>query len=153
MNGYNHTNGSIPGPSHPQMNGTTTTDVQIPSGPTNQPRVLVRSLNDTDAVFHLSGVETGYANSLRRVMMADVPTICMSFWYFISAFIFAGNEGSDDRDAGMEREHDADYLAIDQVLFTQNTSPIPDEMLAHRLGMVPLVSQKVMDGLRYTRVC
>ena len=26
-------------------------------------------------------------------------------------------------------------------------------MLAHRLGMVPLVSQKVMDGLRYTRVC
>ena len=41
---------------------------------------------------------------------------------------------------------------IDQVLFTQNTSPIPDEMLAHRLGMVPLISQKVMDGLRYTRV-
>jgi DNA-directed RNA polymerase II subunit RPB3 len=28
-----------------------------------------------DAVFNLSGVETGYANSLRRVMMADVPTI------------------------------------------------------------------------------
>lgn len=42
--------------------------------------------------------------------------------------------------------------AIDQVLFMQNTSPVPDEMLAHRLGMVPLVSQNVMDGLRYTRV-
>jgi DNA-directed RNA polymerase II subunit RPB3 len=46
----------------------------------------------------------------------------------------------------------ADTLAIDQVLFTQNTSPIPDEMLAHRLGMVPLVSRNVMNGLRYTRV-
>lgn len=42
--------------------------------------------------------------------------------------------------------------AIDQVSFYQNTSPIPDEMLAHRLGMVPLVSKGVMDGLRYTRV-
>lgn len=36
--------------------------------------------------------------------------------------------------------------------FLQNTSPIPDEMLAHRLGMVPLVSKLVGKGLRYTRV-
>jgi len=49
-------------------------------------------------------------------------------------------------------ESGADKLGIDQVLFTQNTSPIPDEMLAHRLGMVPLVSKNVMNGLRYTRV-
>jgi hypothetical protein len=52
---------------------------------------------------------------------------------------------------GMERNKEL-MAGIDQVLFTQNTSPIPDEMLAHRLGMVPLISQKVMDGLRYTRV-
>ena len=53
----------------------------------------------------------------------------------------------------MEEERKGELIAgIDQVLFTQNTSPIPDEMLAHRLGMVPLISQKVMDGLRYTRV-
>jgi hypothetical protein len=53
----------------------------------------------------------------------------------------------------VEREIERELIAgIDQVLFTQNTSPIPDEMLAHRLGMVPLISQKVMDGLRYTRV-
>jgi hypothetical protein len=53
----------------------------------------------------------------------------------------------------LEREIERELMAgIDQVLFTQNTSPIPDEMLAHRLGMVPLISQKAMDGLRYTRV-
>jgi len=57
-----------------------------------------------------------------------------------------------EREKG-KRERERELIAgIDQVLFTQNTSPIPDEMLAHRLGMVPLISQKVMDGLRYTRV-
>jgi DNA-directed RNA polymerase alpha subunit len=43
-------------------------------------------------------------------------------------------------------------VAIDQVLFLQNTTPLPDEMLAHRLGLVPLVSRNVARGLRYTRV-
>lgn len=51
------------------------TNIEIPQGPTNQPRLLLRNLNETDATFHLSGVELAYANSLRRVMMADVPTI------------------------------------------------------------------------------
>lgn len=50
-------------------------EIIIPQGPTNDPRVLVRSLTDKEAVFHLTGVEMGYANSLRRVMMADVPTV------------------------------------------------------------------------------
>ena len=43
-------------------------------------------------------------------------------------------------------------VAIDQVSFHQNTTPVPDEMLAHRLGMVPLISRDVTNGLRYTRV-
>lgn len=38
------------------------------------------------------------------------------------------------------------------MLFQQNTTPLPDEMLAHRLGLVPLISRNVMNGLRYTRV-
>jgi hypothetical protein len=85
MNGYNHQNGNGSGPSHAQVNGNITSSadqVQIPIGPTNQPRVLIRQLDDMQAVFNLSGVETGYANSLRRVIMADVPTICMSCFLF-----------------------------------------------------------------------
>ncbi|KAL7423511.1 RNA polymerase II subunit 3 [Cryptotrichosporon argae] len=109
MNGY-HDDGPAGDAGQPS--------VTVPLGPTNQPRVLVRSLTKTEATFHLSGVEMAYANSLRRTMMADVPTVC-----------------------------------IDQVLFTQNTSPIPDEMLAHRLGMVPLLSANVGKGMRYTRDC
>jgi hypothetical protein len=175
MNGY-HPNGS--GPSH---NGPSADQVQIPIGPTNQPRVLIRQLDNMNAVFNLSGVETGFANSLRRVIMADVPTICTCTSY-ISFFLFLFAPPSchsptriiesngrrawichqkwrsrrrciETRPEELEREIERELMAgIDQVLFTQNTSPIPDEMLAHRLGMVPLISQKVMDGLRYTRV-
>ncbi|CAD6576139.1 MAG: 45 kDa subunit of RNA polymerase II [Tremellales sp. Tagirdzhanova-0007] len=93
-------------------------EVDVPLGSTNQPRVLVRSLTRDEVTFHLGGVELAYANSLRRVMMADVPTV-----------------------------------AIDQVLFSMNSTPIPDEMLAHRLGQVPLISRNVTRGLRYTRDC
>ncbi|WVO14649.1 hypothetical protein L204_102286 [Cryptococcus depauperatus] len=92
--------------------------IDVPQGPTNQPNLLLRNLSDTEATFHLSGVELAYANSLRRVMMADVPSI-----------------------------------AIDQVLFTQNTTPLADEMIAHRLGLVALISRGVAKGLRYTKDC
>ena len=54
--------------------------------------------------------------------------------------------------AERSRRVNADLIAIDQVSFHQNTTPVPDEMLAHRLGMVPLISRNVTDGLRYTRV-
>ncbi|ORY35361.1 DNA-directed RNA polymerase [Naematelia encephala] len=114
MNGYSHLNGA----SYQNGDATSSNSVAVPLGSTNQPRLMLRNLTDTEATFHLSGVEMGLANSLRRVMVAEVPTVC-----------------------------------IDQVLFLQNTTPIPDEMLAHRLGMVPLISTNVARGLRYTRDC
>lgn len=135
MNGYHHLNGAHPSTGAGQAS-TSTGDVIVPLGPTNQPRVHLRALNNTDAVFQLSGVETGYANSLRRVMMADVPTVGMSDQICLISNVGLTLGG----------------VAIDQVLFMQNTSPVPDEMLAHRLGLVPLISRNVMDGLRYTRV-
>lgn len=35
----------------------------------------------------------------------------------------------------------------------QNTTPLADEMIAHRLGLIPLISRNVSKGLRYTRDC
>lgn len=83
----------------------------------SKPRLNLRSLDRTTAEFSLSSVEMALANSLRRVMIADIPTV-----------------------------------TIDQVGIKQNSSPLPDEFIAHRLGMVPLRSEGVKGGMRYKTV-
>jgi DNA-directed RNA polymerase II subunit RPB3 len=62
-------------------------------------------------------VRDSFANSLRRIIIADIPT-----------------------------------CAIDMVEIQENTSALPDEMLAHRLGMIPLVSDHARDALVDHRV-
>ncbi len=53
--------------------------------------------------FVLSDASTPFANALRRLMLAEVPT-----------------------------------LAIDEVVVFENSSPLFDEIIAHRLGLIPL---------------
>jgi DNA-directed RNA polymerase subunit D len=60
-------------------------------------------VSDNTARFYLTGSWPAFANSVRREMMAGVPT-----------------------------------LAIDDVRIYDNTSVLFDEMLAHRLGLIPL---------------
>jgi DNA-directed RNA polymerase alpha subunit len=43
-------------------------------------------------------------------------------------------------------------LAIDIVEVHSNTTVLPDEFIAHRLGMIPLNSANCDEGMRYTRV-
>ena len=54
-------------------------------------------------VFDMVGIEAPLANALRRILLAEVPT-----------------------------------MAIERVLLFQNTSIIQDEVLAHRLGLIPI---------------
>jgi DNA-directed RNA polymerase II subunit RPB3 len=68
--------------------------------------------------FRLSSVDLAFANSLRRVILAEVPTV-----------------------------------ALDLIEIENNTSVIPDEMLAHRLGLVPLNAKNCEQDLEYTRDC
>lgn len=76
-------------------------------------------LDDEEIVFDLSGVEPPLANALRRILIAEIPT-----------------------------------MAIEKVDLWQNTSIIPDENLAHRIGLVPIAAdprlfefhQKKTDG-------
>lgn len=42
--------------------------------------------------------------------------------------------------------------AIDMVEIEVNTSVLADDFLAHRLGMIPLISTNCDEAIRYTRV-
>jgi DNA-directed RNA polymerases I and III subunit RPAC1 len=59
--------------------------------------------NEEEIVFDLIGVDASIANALRRILLAEVPTI-----------------------------------AIEKVWFSANSGIIQDEVLAHRVGLVPL---------------
>ena len=83
----------------------------------NGPRVTVREAGKHHVDFTLRNVDLAFANSLRRVILAEIPTI-----------------------------------AIDLVEVDTNTTVLPDEFVAHRLGLVPLNS-KDAEQLLYTRDC
>ncbi|KAI0035882.1 DNA-directed RNA polymerase [Vararia minispora EC-137] len=83
-----------------------------------EPSVRIRDLQKDRADFVLENVDLAFANSLRRVMMADIPTV-----------------------------------AIDMVEMETNTTVLPDEFIAHRLGMIPLVSANCDEAIRYNRDC
>ncbi|KDQ33553.1 hypothetical protein PLEOSDRAFT_20801 [Pleurotus ostreatus PC15] len=69
----------------------------------NNLSVKVQRLSNRSIEFDLVRVDASIANSIRRIMIAEVPTIC-----------------------------------IEHVYIWDNTSVIADEVLSHRIGLVPL---------------
>lgn len=68
-------------------------------------QVNVIEEDDEKLVFDLIGVQAPIANALRRILLAEVPT-----------------------------------MAIEHVFISDNTSVIPDEVLSHRIGLVPILA-------------
>ncbi|KAN0060010.1 RNA polymerase II subunit 3 [Thecaphora frezii] len=83
-----------------------------------RPKITLREINRDHADFILENVDLSFANSLRRIMIADIPTV-----------------------------------AIDMVEIRNNTTVLPDEFLAHRLGMIPLLSMDTAKALVDHRDC
>lgn len=68
---------------------------------------------ENELVFEMIGCDTSFANALRRILLAEVPTV-----------------------------------ALEYVYMWNNTSLIHDEVLAHRLGLVPLnVDARLFDPM------
>ncbi|KAF5183958.1 Dna-directed rna polymerase subunit d [Thalictrum thalictroides] len=86
---------------------------------TNQrfPKIKIREIKDDYLKFELRETDASMANALRRVMIAEVPTI-----------------------------------AIDLVEIEVNSSVLNDEFISHRLGLIPLTSDRAM-GMRFSRDC
>lgn len=66
-------------------------------------QIKILEKKDNSLRFYMSGLVPQIANGLRRIMIAEVPT-----------------------------------MAIDDVIMVENNSPLRDEMIAHRLGLIPL---------------
>jgi DNA-directed RNA polymerase subunit D len=66
-------------------------------------KVTVVSVNEDTIRFIVDGIDSAFANALRRTMISEVPT-----------------------------------MAIEDIFYYDNTSVVPDEVLAHRIGLVPL---------------
>ena len=64
-------------------------------------KVTVLSLNEDTVKFIVDGIDTAFANALRRTMVSEVPT-----------------------------------MAVEDIFYYDNTSVVPDEVLAHRIGLV-----------------
>ncbi|KAH7927153.1 insert subdomain of RNA polymerase alpha subunit [Leucogyrophana mollusca] len=84
----------------------------------SEPIVRIRDLKKDRVNFVLDNADLAFANAIRRVVQADIPTV-----------------------------------AIDMVEIEENTTVLPDEFLAHRLGMIPLVSVNCDEAIRYSREC
>ena len=67
--------------------------------------IEIKSKTKEELVFDITGVDATIVNTLRRIMIAEIPT-----------------------------------MAIETVIINQNTSIIPDEVLAHRLGLIPILA-------------
>ncbi|CAM6088446.1 unnamed protein product [Calypogeia fissa] len=84
---------------------------------TRFPTVRIRDLKDDYLKFELRDTDPSIANALRRIIIAEVPT-----------------------------------LAIDLVEIETNSSVLNDEFLSHRLGLIPLRSERAME-MRLSRDC
>lgn len=117
----------------------TTLEAEVPrSLDGSELKVVVNSISSDSVNFIIQGIDLGSA----------FPFLCTTPSYTHEYVVF--------RLANSLRRvmiSSIDTLAIDQVEIEENTSVLPDEMIAHRLGLVPLISSNMSRLVKnYNRV-
>lgn len=82
-----------------------------------EPEIRILELSKYVLKFELLNTDLSVANSLRRIIIAEIPT-----------------------------------MAIDLVEIKENTSALHDEYIAHRLGLIPLMSHRI-DEFNFNQEC
>ena len=81
------------------------------------PEIKITESKSDFIEFILKNADVSFANSLRRVIISEVPT-----------------------------------MSIDMVEVRENTSPLFDDFVVHRIGLVPLVSEDI-DNYKFPLKC
>lgn len=87
----------------PQVYGKSDESGDLLSDVKRKLKISVSKCTEDELVFDMVGIDAPIANALRRILIAEVPT-----------------------------------MAIERVYVSENTSVIQDEVLSHRLGLIPL---------------
>lgn len=115
-------------------------DQRRSTGQMQMPNVIIREINNSHADFILENCELRFVvwlffppNTIALRMRCVVRSLQM-FLLWVRSIL-------------------ADVIAIDMVEITVNTTVLADEFLAHRLGMIPLLSMDAAKVLVDQRVC
>lgn len=101
-------------------------------------KIEVQSLDEEEIVFDIIGIDAAIANAFRRILLSDVPTMAIDKVRPHRRACGTGTRAADSRAPRVVLPCYIPPGCARQVFVLNNTSMTEDEVLAHRLGLIPI---------------